>query len=167
METALDQTPALCAGRFTAADISVGYALRLAENIGLTAEFGPNVAAYWQRLQQREAYRRAVAAENAAAARLNYSPDNRAGALFDFGGCLNRRPCRTQRNDVDAAKIEVAPRDPRIAIFGPIDPKIPLVAFVFGVELDVDTGAVGNVSSSSLSDQLLSPGLLRDKTLNE
>jgi glutathione S-transferase len=71
VEAALDQTPMLCAGRFTAADISVGYALRLAESIGLTAEFGPNVTAYWQRLQQRDGYRRAVAAETAAAARLN------------------------------------------------------------------------------------------------
>src|SRR5579863_9171221 len=71
VEAATATAQTLCAGRFTAADIVIGYALRLAENIGLTAEFGPNVAAYWQRLQQREGYRRAVAAENAAAARLN------------------------------------------------------------------------------------------------
>ncbi len=67
VETALGQTPTLCAGRFTAADISVGYALRLAENIGLATDFGPNVAAYWQRLQQRGGYQRAVTAENTAA----------------------------------------------------------------------------------------------------
>ena len=30
---------------------SIGYALRLAENIGLAKDFGPNVAAYWARLQ--------------------------------------------------------------------------------------------------------------------
>jgi glutathione S-transferase len=63
---ALGQADTLCAGRFTAADISVGYALRLAENIGLAKDFGPNVSAYWQRLQRREGYRRAVAAENLA-----------------------------------------------------------------------------------------------------
>ncbi len=67
VETAVGQTPTLCAGRFTAADISVGYALRLAENIGLATEFGPNVAAYWQRLKQRDGYQRAVTAENTAA----------------------------------------------------------------------------------------------------
>ena len=42
---------------------SIGYALRLAENIGLAKDFGPNVAAYWQRLQARDGYQRAVAAE--------------------------------------------------------------------------------------------------------
>jgi glutathione S-transferase len=73
VETALNQTPTLCADRFTAADISVGYALRLAENIGLATDFGPNIAAYWQRLQQRDGYKRAVAAENTAAERLNIS----------------------------------------------------------------------------------------------
>ena len=54
------------AGRFTAADIAIGYALRLAENIGLAKDFGPNVAAYWQRLQARDGYQRAVAAEKLA-----------------------------------------------------------------------------------------------------
>jgi hypothetical protein len=44
----------------------VGYALRLAENIGLAKDFGPNVAAYWQRLQARDGYRRAVEAETLA-----------------------------------------------------------------------------------------------------
>jgi hypothetical protein len=41
----------------------IGYALRLADNIGLAMDFGPNVAAYWQRLQARDGYKRAVAAE--------------------------------------------------------------------------------------------------------
>src|SRR6202022_252456 len=57
------QAETLCAGRFTAADIVIGYALRLADNIGLAKDFGPNVAAYWQRLQARDGYKRAVAAE--------------------------------------------------------------------------------------------------------
>ena len=43
-----------------------GYALRLAETLGLSKDFGPNVAAYWQRLQQRDGYKRAVAAETRA-----------------------------------------------------------------------------------------------------
>ena len=66
VEGAAGKADALCADRFTAADISVGYALRLAENIGLAKDFGPNVAAYWQRLQARDGFKRAVAAENLA-----------------------------------------------------------------------------------------------------
>jgi len=66
VEAALGQAETLCADRFTAADISVGFALRLAESTGLAKDFGPNVAAYWQRLQQREGYRRAVTAEKLA-----------------------------------------------------------------------------------------------------
>ena len=56
VEAAAGKADTLCADRFTAADISVGYALRLAENIGLAKDFGPNVAAYWQRLQARDGY---------------------------------------------------------------------------------------------------------------
>jgi glutathione S-transferase len=57
----------LCAGRFTAADIAVGYALMLAALLGLNAHFTPAVAAYWQRLQTRSGYARALAAQHAAA----------------------------------------------------------------------------------------------------
>ena len=56
----------ICAGRFTAADISVGYALLLAQRLGLAPQFGPAVAAYWARLQQRDGYKRAVESENRA-----------------------------------------------------------------------------------------------------
>lgn len=63
VEAATADAEMLCAGRFTAADIAIGYALRLAETIGLAKDFGPNVAAYWQRLQRREGYRRALAVE--------------------------------------------------------------------------------------------------------
>jgi glutathione S-transferase len=66
VEAATGKAETLCAGRFTAADIVIGYALRLAENIGLAKDFGPNVAAYWQRLQQRDGFKRAVAAEDLA-----------------------------------------------------------------------------------------------------
>jgi glutathione S-transferase len=51
----------LCAGRFTAADISVGYALLLAETLELAGHFTPQVAAYWSRLQARPAFARAKA----------------------------------------------------------------------------------------------------------
>ena len=68
----------LCAGRFTAADIVNGYALRLADNIGLAKDFGPNVAAYWARLQERDGYKRAVAAERKAGVEQNVAARVRA-----------------------------------------------------------------------------------------
>src|SRR2546421_5712096 len=66
VEAATANAESLCGGRFTAADIVIGYALRLADNIGLAKDFGPNVTAYWQRLQAREGYKSAVAAETLA-----------------------------------------------------------------------------------------------------
>jgi glutathione S-transferase len=66
VEAAVSGSETLCAGRFTVADISVGYALLLAERIGLAKDFGPAVTAYWQRLQARDGFRRAVNAENLA-----------------------------------------------------------------------------------------------------
>jgi glutathione S-transferase len=71
VEAATAKSETLCAGRFTAADISVGYALLLAQRIGLAKDFGPAVAAYWQRLQMRDGFRRAVAAENLASDQQN------------------------------------------------------------------------------------------------
>lgn len=67
LEPRLAQQQWLCGGRCTAADISVGYALRVACHLGMDAQFSAAVAAYWQRLQQRPDYRRALAAELAAA----------------------------------------------------------------------------------------------------
>jgi glutathione S-transferase len=66
IEAAVANDETLCGGRFTVADISVGYALLLAERIGLAGGFGPAVAAYWQRLQQRDGFCRAVKAEISA-----------------------------------------------------------------------------------------------------
>src|ERR1700738_4902081 len=66
IEAAIADRDMLCGGRFTAADISVGYALLLAQNLGLSKDFTPGVTAYWQRLQGRDGFRRAVAAENLA-----------------------------------------------------------------------------------------------------
>ena len=53
----------LCADRFTAADISVGYALLLATSLGLGKDFPPVVAAYWARCQAREGFRRTKQAQ--------------------------------------------------------------------------------------------------------
>ena len=67
IDAVLQHSEWLCAGRFTAADVSVGYALLLASHLDLVPRFPPAVAAYWQRLQQRDGYRRAMAAQHAAA----------------------------------------------------------------------------------------------------
>ena len=57
----------LSASRFTAADVAVGYALMLAELLGLHERFTPAVALYWQRLKTRQALVRAMASQDAAA----------------------------------------------------------------------------------------------------
>ena len=54
------------AGRFTAADVSIGYALLLAGKLGLDAQFTPEIAAYWKRLSTRPGYLKAKAAQEAA-----------------------------------------------------------------------------------------------------
>ena len=59
LETALQTGPWLCGTTFTIADISVGYALLLAELFGLSAHFPPATAAYLQRLKDRPALIRA------------------------------------------------------------------------------------------------------------
>ncbi len=54
------------AGRFTAADVSIGYALLVAGKLGLDGQFTPEVAEYWGRLSARAGYRRARQAQAAA-----------------------------------------------------------------------------------------------------
>jgi glutathione S-transferase len=66
IEAVTSRTETLCGGRFTAADISVGYALLFAQRLGLAASFGPAVMDYWQRLRERDGFQRAVAAEQLA-----------------------------------------------------------------------------------------------------
>lgn len=78
VEAAAAGRSTLCAGRFTAADIVIGYALRLAETIGLSGDFGPNVAAYWAGLKERAGYKAAVAAERRAGREQNVAPRVRA-----------------------------------------------------------------------------------------
>jgi len=52
----------VAADRFTIADIAFAYALKLSESLKLGA-FPDNVAAYWQGLQTRDAYQRALRRE--------------------------------------------------------------------------------------------------------
>lgn len=56
VDRALQEHEWLCADRFTGADISVGYALLLAIQLGLDEKFSPSVAAYWDRLSARPAF---------------------------------------------------------------------------------------------------------------
>ena len=69
-ETMLDGDYA-AAGRFTMADISVGYAVMLAQSIGLEAQVTPGMAAYLDRLSQRPAFQRAKAAQGSQAGETN------------------------------------------------------------------------------------------------
>jgi glutathione S-transferase len=62
VEAALAEREHLVAGRFTIADIAIGYALHLAEaSVGLGHGFGPNVQAYLGRLRTRPGFQRALA----------------------------------------------------------------------------------------------------------
>ncbi len=73
LEPLLAQQSTLCGGRFTMADISVGYALQLAEHLGFAPQFPEPVRQYWELLKLRGAYQRACAAEVAAATRQGVS----------------------------------------------------------------------------------------------
>ncbi|HMM13892.1 MAG TPA: glutathione S-transferase family protein [Parvibaculum sp.] len=61
VEQAAGEREYLCAGRFTIADICVGYALYLADTLGLRGGFKPNTEAYYKRLSERPAFQRAIA----------------------------------------------------------------------------------------------------------
>jgi glutathione S-transferase len=74
LEPLLEREEFLCAGRFTAADVSVGYALLLAERLSLDDGFTPAVRAYWERLQGREGFQRAMAHQERAAREQGVTP---------------------------------------------------------------------------------------------
>ena len=63
VDRALEKGDWLCAGRFTAADISVGYALLLAHVLKLDGKFSPALKAYWERLQARPGFQAAKRAQ--------------------------------------------------------------------------------------------------------
>jgi glutathione S-transferase len=63
----VSQSEYVCAGRFTAADISVGYAMLLSQFNGLNENLPDAVRAYWARLQARDGFQRADAAQKMAA----------------------------------------------------------------------------------------------------
>lgn len=57
----LGGAPMMAGNDFTAADISVTYALGMAERLGLAGKFGPEIADYRTRMAARPAFRRASA----------------------------------------------------------------------------------------------------------
>jgi glutathione S-transferase len=73
LEEELQDREYLCAERFTAADVSVGYALLLASHLGLAERFTPLVQIYWARLQTRESFRAALDVQVTAAAEQGVS----------------------------------------------------------------------------------------------
>lgn len=74
IDTALVSQPYVCAGRFTAADISIGFALVLADQLDLSARFSSRITDYWRRLTAREGFRRAVAVEERAGVEQRVPP---------------------------------------------------------------------------------------------
>lgn len=65
---ALTSSEYLAAGRFTLADISVGYALGLAGMLGEDSNYPIEIVAYLERLTARPAYRRAAASPDGSKA---------------------------------------------------------------------------------------------------
>lgn len=61
VDAALKDSDYLAAGRFTGADIAIGFALYLAKVIGIDQDFPPAVRTYLDRLMSREAFQRANA----------------------------------------------------------------------------------------------------------
>jgi glutathione S-transferase len=59
VEQSLETRDYLCSNRFTIADISVCYALVLAESLGLSEGFKKNTTKYFEMLKQRPAFLRA------------------------------------------------------------------------------------------------------------
>ncbi|MEI9931918.1 MAG: glutathione S-transferase family protein [Rhizomicrobium sp.] len=57
----LGRTPMMAGERFSAADISVIYALGMAERLGLAGKFGSEIVDYRARMESRPAYQRATA----------------------------------------------------------------------------------------------------------
>ncbi len=74
LERLLGNRDFICAGRFTAADISIGYALMLAGIVGQDWRFTPTIRQYWSRLSARPAFGRALAVQERTMASLGIEP---------------------------------------------------------------------------------------------
>ena len=60
VELATAHNEFLVANRFTIADIAVGFALQLAESLGIADGFKPNTKAYYEGLKARPAFQKAI-----------------------------------------------------------------------------------------------------------
>ena len=60
---ALGEREWLCAGRFTMADLCVGYTLLFARTLGLEHKFSPEISAYWSRVSARPGFLAAQTAQ--------------------------------------------------------------------------------------------------------
>ena len=60
VELATAHNEFLVANRFTIADIAVGFALQLAESLGIAGGFKPTTKAYYERLKARPAFQKAI-----------------------------------------------------------------------------------------------------------
>jgi glutathione S-transferase len=67
VEAIVSTSEYICAGRFTVADISVGYACMFADRNGLGERVPKTIRRYWERLKQRDGFVRATVAQNQAA----------------------------------------------------------------------------------------------------
>lgn len=61
VEEGLDGRDYLAGGRFTMADIAVGFSLHLARILAIDEAFTPNVSKWWDRITARAAYKKAIA----------------------------------------------------------------------------------------------------------
>lgn len=59
IDAVVDKHDYLCGNRFTAADITVGYALYLAKRLGLDKECTAQTKAWYERITSRDAFKRA------------------------------------------------------------------------------------------------------------
>ena len=75
LEPRMEREAFMCAGRFTAADISVSYALHLATQLGLNSGITPAVAAYFTRMRSRPGFQAALHAERAGAIAAGLDPE--------------------------------------------------------------------------------------------
>ncbi len=73
-EALMDGADYAAAGRFTVADISVAYALMLLKVVRLFDEAPASLQSYYERLRERPAFKRAKAAQTAAAAEKGVAP---------------------------------------------------------------------------------------------
>jgi glutathione S-transferase len=73
-ETLMSGADYVAADRFTAADISVGYALMMLKFVELFDRAPPSLKAYYDRLRERPAFQRAKAAQTAAAVEQGVAP---------------------------------------------------------------------------------------------